>query len=71
MVVYIKYGIGHNIAAFQIKYGPHKQSPRKRSEAHGNENNLLEQTFFLEKCHTLTCLLCHMFKLYFKLLLVT
>ncbi len=45
MVVYIKYGIGHTIAAFQIKYGPHQQSPRKRPEAHGNENNLLGQTF--------------------------
>jgi hypothetical protein len=42
MVVYLKYGIGHTIAAFQIKYGPHQQSPRKRPEAHGNENNLLE-----------------------------
>ncbi len=48
MVVYIKYGIGHTIAASQIKYRPHKQSPRKRSEAHGNENNLFEQTFFLK-----------------------
>jgi hypothetical protein len=48
MVVYIKYGIGHTIAAFQIKYGPYQQSPFKRSEAHGNENNLLGQTFSLK-----------------------
>jgi hypothetical protein len=34
-------------------------------------NNLPEQAISLEKCHTLTCLLCHMFILYFNLLLIT
>ena len=48
MVVYLEYGIGHTVAAFQTKYGPHQQSPRKRLEAQGNENNLLEQTISLK-----------------------
>ncbi len=48
MVVYLEYGIGHTIVAFQTKYGPHQQSPRKRLEAQGNENNLLEQTISLK-----------------------
>ncbi len=44
-ILKIWYGIGHTIAAFQINYGPHQQSPLKGPEAHGNENNLLDKHF--------------------------
>jgi hypothetical protein len=63
MVAYTKYGIGHNIVAFQIQYGLHKQLPCKRLEAHGNETTYLNRQYLLKNathqhvCHA-TCLIC-------------